>query len=173
MFFDNVRVPAENLVGEVDQGWTVAKALLGDERITNGAPTLPRQAFEMLEQLIAGLGLEGDMGVADRQAELLCDLHDLSELHQQIAAAAIRGEADHAVMGLMKVLATELFQRITDEMLRVSGESAGLRAPVGIGGLDMDLRRLFMVARPSTIYAGASEVQRNIVSNMLLGPVGR
>lgn len=173
VFFDNVRVPAENLVGAVDQGWTVAKALLGDERITNGAPTLPRQSFEMLEQLIEGLDKGGDVGVSDRVSVLLCDLHDLAALHRQVADAAIRGEVDNAVLSLMKVLATELFQRMTDEMLRVSGENAGLVEPVGIGGVDMDLRKLFMVARPSTIYAGANEVQRNIVSNMLLGPVAK
>jgi len=173
IFFDNVRVPAENLVGEIDQGWTVAKALLGDERIANGAPTLPRQSFEMLEQLVEGLGQIEDLGVADRAAVLLCDLHDLAALHSQVADAAIRGEIDNAVLGLMKVLATDLFQRVTDELLRVAGESAGLVEPVGVGGLDMDLRKLFMVARPSTIYAGANEVQRNIVSNMLMGPAAR
>jgi len=173
VFLEDVRVPVENLVGEVDQGWTVAKALLGDERIANGAPTLPRQSFEMLEQLIEGMGLADDMGVADREAVLLCDVHDLAALHGQVADAAIRGEIDNAVLGLMKVLATDLFQRTTDELLRVAGENAGLAAPVGIGGVDMDLRKLFMVARPSTIYAGANEVQRNIVSNMLMGPVAR
>ncbi|NBB50444.1 acyl-CoA dehydrogenase [Rhizobium sp. CRIBSB] len=173
VFFENVRVPAANLVGEVDQGWTVAKALLGDERIANGAPTLSRQAFTMLEQVIEGLELTGDQGVADRQAQLLCDIHDLAALHGQVADAAIRGEVDHAVLGLMKVLATDLFQKVTDELLRVSGDHAALMEPVGVGGLSMDLRRLFMVARPSTIYAGANEVQRNVAANMLMGPVAR
>lgn len=173
VFFEDVRVPAANLVGQVDQGWTVAKALLGDERIANGAPTLSRQSFAMLEQVIEGLGLSEDAGVADRQAQLLCDIHDLAALHRQVADAAIRGEVDNAVLGLMKVLATELFQRVTDELLRVAGENAALMEPVGVGGMPMDLRRLFMVARPSTIYAGANEVQRNIVANLVLGPVSK
>ena len=173
VFFENVRVPAANLVGGKDNGWAVAKALLGDERIVNGGPTLSRQSLAMLEQVIDGLGLTGDMGIADRQAQLFCDVRDLAALHGQVADAAIRGDVDHAVMGLMKVLATDLFQKVTDELLRVSGEHAGLMAPVGVGGLDVDLRRLFMIARPSTIYAGANEVQRNIVSNMLMGPASK
>lgn len=171
VFFEDARVPAENLVGAVDQGWTVAKALLGDERIANGAPTLARQSYAMLEQVIDGLGLSDDLGVAERQAQLLCDIHDLAALHRQVADAAIRGEVDNAALSLMKVLATDLFQRVTEELLRVSAEYAGLMEPTDVGGLAMDLRRLFMVARPSSIYAGANEVQRNIVANMLMGPV--
>jgi alkylation response protein AidB-like acyl-CoA dehydrogenase len=173
IFFDNVRVPAENLVGEINQGWTVAKALLGDERIANGAPTLSRQAFEVLEQLIDGVGLLDDLGETDRTAQLLCDIEDLAALHSQVADAAIRGEIDNAVLGLMKVLATDLFQRVSDELLRVAAEDAGLQRPVGVAGVNTDLRKIYMIARPSTIYAGANEVQRNIVANMLMGPVAK
>lgn len=173
IFFEDVRVPVANLVGGIDQGWTVAKALLGDERIANGGPTLPRQSFELLEQLIDGLGQAGDLGVADRAGALLCDLHDLTALHARVAEGAIRGDVDHAALGLMKVLATDLFQRVSEELLRVAGEHGGVLEPVGVGGVEMDLRKVFMVARPSTIYAGANEVQRNIAANMLLGPVSR
>ncbi len=169
VFLEDVRVPVENLVGELNDGWTVAKALLGGERITNGAPTYPRLAFEMLDQQIKGLGLSDDQGVLDRQAELLCDLHDLTAFHAQVADAAIRGDLDNAGLSLLKVLATELYQRVTEEMLRLADENAGAVEPVGIGGVKSDLRKLFMLARPATIYAGANEVQRNIVSRMLLG----
>jgi len=173
VFFDNVRVPATNLVGEIDQGWTVAKSLLGDERIANGGPTLPRQSFQVLEDLIEGTGLLDDLGQTDRTATLFCDLEDLAALHSQVADAAIRGEVDNAVLGLMKVLATDLFQRISDELLRVAGEDAGLQQPVGVAGVALDLRKVYMVARPATIYAGANEVQRNIVATMLMGAAGR
>jgi alkylation response protein AidB-like acyl-CoA dehydrogenase len=173
IFFDNVRVPRENLVGELNQGWTVAKALLGDERIANGAPTLSRQAFEVLEQLVDGIALGDDQGQADRVAQLYCDIEDLAALHSQVADAAIRGEIDNAALSLMKVLATELFQRVSDELLRVAGEDAGFHEPVGVVGVELDLRKIYMIARPSTIYAGANEVQRNIVAGMLMGPVGK
>jgi alkylation response protein AidB-like acyl-CoA dehydrogenase len=173
IFFDNVRVPRENLVGELNQGWTVAKALLGDERIANGAPTLSRQAFEVLEQLVDGIALGDDQGQADRVAQLYCDIEDLAALHSQVADAAIRGEIDNAALSLMKVLATELFQRVSDELLRVAGEDAGFHEPVGVAGVELDLRKIYMIARPSTIYAGANEVQRNIVAGMLMGPVGK
>ena len=170
IFFDNVRVPIDNLVGEINQGWTVAKALLGDERIANGAPTLPRQAFQVLEQLVEAVDLLADLGETDRCAQLLCDIEDLAALHSQVADAAIRGDVDNAVLGLMKVLATDLFQNVSDELLRVAGEDAGLLEPVGVAGVKLDLRKIYMTARPATIYAGANEVQRNIVANMLMGP---
>jgi len=156
VFFEDVRVPRENLIHEIDKGWDVAKTLLGGERISNGAPTLPRQSFEMLEALTAGLGLREDAGVQDRRAELLCDLHDLSVLYEEVADAAIRGETDDAALSIMKVLATELFQRISEEMLRLVDESAGAVEPTGIGGVSADLRKIYMIARPSSIYAGAN-----------------
>ncbi len=173
VFFTDARVPLENLVGEIDQGWTVAKALLGGERIATGGPALSHQAFEVLEQLTVGLGLSQDAGVADRRAALLCDLHDLTVLHAEVAGAAIRGAVDQAALGMTKVLATDLFQRVSEEILRLAGEHAGVLEPVGVGGVDLDLRKVFMVARPSSIYAGANEVQRNIVSRMLLGATSR
>lgn len=169
IFFDNVRIPLENIVGEVDQGWTVAKALLGDERIANGAPSLSRQSFDVLEQLIEGVGLSDDLGQTDRAAKLFCDVQDLAALHSQVADAAIRGEVDNAALSLMKVLATDLFQRVSDELFSVAGEDAGLQDAAGVAGVELDLRKIYMIARPSTIYAGANEVQRNIVSNMLMG----
>jgi alkylation response protein AidB-like acyl-CoA dehydrogenase len=73
----------------------------------------------------------------------------------------------------MKVLATDLFQRISEELLRVAGEDAGLQEPAGVAGVELDLRKIYMIARPSSIYAGANEVQRNIVATMLMGPVGK
>jgi alkylation response protein AidB-like acyl-CoA dehydrogenase len=54
-------------------------------------------------------------------------------------------------------------------MLRLVDESAGAVEPTGIGGVSADLRKIYMIARPSSIYAGANEVQRNIVARMLLG----
>jgi len=173
VFFADARVPLANLVGEIDQGWTVAKALLGGERIANGGPALSHQAFEVLEQLTAGLGLARDAGAADRRAALLCDLHDLTALHAEVAAAAIRGSIDQAALGMMKVLATDLFQRVSEEILCIVNEHAGVLEPIGIAGVNLDLRKIFMVARPSSIYAGANEVQRNIVSRMLLGATSR
>lgn len=169
VFFEDVRVPAENLVGRIDDGWTVAKALLGGERIANGAPTLSRQAMEVLDELIAGLGLSNDAGVRDRQAVLRCDLHDLSALHAQVADAAIRGEVDNPVLGMMKVLATDLFQRISEEILNLAEEDAGAVEPVDVGGVYADLRKIYMIARPASIYAGANEVQRNMIARAVLG----
>lgn len=173
VFFDNARIPRENLIHELNAGWTVAKTLLGTERITNGAPTLSRQSFEILEALTAALDLADDTGIADRRAALLCDLHDLTALHAQVSDAVVRGEAEDTALGLMKVLASELFQRISEEILRIAQEDAGAVAPTDVGGVDADLHKIFMIARPPSIYAGANEVQRNIVARIVLGSASR
>jgi len=173
VFFDNVRIPRENLVHELNQGWNVAKTLLGAERISNGAPMLSRQSFEILEALVAALGLQDDAGLAERRAALLCDLHDLTALHAQVSDAVIRGDVDGTALSLLKVVATELFQRVSDTIMAVAGEDAGTVEPTAVAGVDADLHKIFMIARPTSIYAGANEVQRNLVARALLGPPSR
>jgi len=169
VFFDNVRVPAENLVHREGEGWTVAKSLLGDERITSGSPSLARYAFEIFERVLAGLGLADDLELAELHATLLCDLEDLTALYEMVADAAIRGTMAPEETSMLKVLATETFQRIADATLQVAGEHAGVWGGTEIGGRIEELRRVYMIARPSSIYGGANEVQRDIVARALLG----
>lgn len=169
VFFDNVRIPAENLVHHEGEGWTVAKSLLGDERITSGSPSLARHAFDIFERVVRGIGLEGDAGIADLHAELLCDLEDLTALYEMICDAAIRGTMSREEPSMLKVLATETFQRIAAATLQISGEHAGVWGETTIAGQVEDLRRVYMIARPSSIYGGANEVQRDIIARALLG----
>ena len=173
VFFENARIPKANLVHELDQGWTVAKTLLGAERFSNGAPTLPGQAFDILEDLVAGLGLEDDAGLADRLAQHFCDLNDLAALYGEVADAAIRGDDPGAALNVLKVVSSELFQRISDEIMTVAGEDAGTAPPSHVAGVDADLHKIFMIARPTTIYAGANEVQRDMIARALLGKPSR
>ena len=105
-------------------------------------------------------------------SELLCDINDHTALFEQVADAAIRGEADNTAFSLLKILATELFQKVSDATLTIAGDHAGLWDETKIGGLTEELRRVFMIARPSSIYGGANEVQRDIIARSLLGKAG-
>lgn len=169
VFLDNVRVPVENLVHNEGEGWAVAKALLGAERIFAGSPSLSRHVFNIFERVLAAAGLAEDAGIAELHARLLCDLEDLSALYEMVTDAAVRGTMASEETSMMKVLATELFQRIADAVLSIAGEHAGAWGPTELGGQLEELRRVFMIARPASIYGGANEVQRDIIARALLG----
>ena len=107
----------------------------------------------------------------DRYARLRLDLEDLKALYGVYVEKLRRGEALGPDVSMLKVIQTELFQRITDTMLEIGGENAGLLEPME-GNRDLNLGGLFIQARPATIYGGSNEIQRNIISKNLLGLPG-
>lgn len=172
VFFDNVRIPAENLVSNLGEGWNVAKALLGVERISAGSPALSRHAFNIFERIVSELSLEEDHPTQELHARLLCDLTDLSLLYDRVSDAALRGAAEGSELSALKILSSELFQRISDASMEIAGEHAGAAGATRIGALDAELHRVYMIARPSSIYGGANEIQRDIIARALLGKAG-
>jgi alkylation response protein AidB-like acyl-CoA dehydrogenase len=168
VFFDEVRVPAENLVGEPNKGWTMAKALLGFERIFLGSPKQSSYALARLRQLAQRTGVWDEPGFADRYAALRCDLEDLKALYETHVERLRRGEGLPPDVSMLKVIQSELFQRITDTMLEVAQESGALLEPMG-GNRELHPAGLFIQARPTTIYGGSNEIQRNIIAKDVLG----
>ncbi|WP_085704927.1 acyl-CoA dehydrogenase family protein [Pseudomonas sp. B8(2017)] len=168
VFFDDVRVPKANLVGEMNAGWTMAKALLGFERIFLGSPKQSANALTRLEVLGEHLGLHDEPGFRDRLTRLRLDLDDHKLLFETFAERLRRGENLGADVSLLKVHQTELFQRITDYMLEISGEYAAYLEPIEGNG-NLNPTGLFLQARPATIYGGSSEIQRNILAKAMLG----
>ena len=166
-FFDNVRVPRENLVGEVNQGWTMAKTLLGFERIFLGSPRQAAYALSRLEVLAEHMGLADDAVFRDRHAQFALDLADHNALFASFVARLKRGEELGADVSFLKISQSELFCRITDYMLEIAGENAGLLEPIE-GNRELNPAGLFLQARPSTIYGGSSEIQRNIIAKNVL-----
>ncbi|HEX4261828.1 MAG TPA: acyl-CoA dehydrogenase family protein [Acetobacteraceae bacterium] len=166
-FFDDVRVPHANLVGEVNRGWSMAKNLLGFERIFIGSPKLSAYALARLRQLASRMGVADDPAFVDRATRLRLDLADHKLLYESFAERLRAGEALGADVSLLKIHQTELFQRITETMLEIAGENAGLLEPMG-GNRDLHPAGLFLQARPTTIYGGSNEIQRNIVAKGVL-----
>ena len=170
VFFDNVRIPAENLVHTLGQGWNVAKSLLGSERIFVGSPAMSSQTFDILERVLAALSDQLDDSARDVVAAVFCDLHDLKALYAQVTDAAIRGDADGTTFSMMKVIASELFKRTSDAIMSIAGEYSAVTGESDLAGVATDLHRVFMIARPSTIYGGSNEVQKNIIAREIFGP---
>ena len=171
VFFDNVRVPKENLVGQPNKGWDMAKALLGFERIFIGAPRQSAYALSRLRLLAERMGVWDEADFQDRYARLRLDLEDLKALYGTYVAKLKRGESLGPDVSMLKVIQTELFQRITDAMLEIGGENAGLLEPME-GNRDLNIGGLYIQARPATIYGGSNEIQRNILSKNVLGLPG-
>jgi alkylation response protein AidB-like acyl-CoA dehydrogenase len=170
VFFDNVRVPKDNLVGQIDRGWTMAKNLLGFERIGIGSPRQSSYALSRLKLLAEHMGVSEDPTFRDRYERLAEDLADHKALYETFAEKVRRGEALGPDVSMLKINQTELFQRITDAMLEVAGENAGLLEPIA-GNSEMHPSGQFIQARPATIYGGSNEIQRNILAkNVLMLP---
>jgi len=167
-FFDNVRVPATNLVGEVNKGWTMAKALLGFERIFIGSPKQSSYALSRLRALADRMGVADDAAYQDRYQRLRLDLADHRALYEHYVEKLRRGEMLGADVSMLKIWQTELYQRISETMLDVAGENAGLLDPME-GNRELHPAGVFLQARPPTIYGGTNEIQRNIIAKNVLG----
>jgi alkylation response protein AidB-like acyl-CoA dehydrogenase len=168
VFFDDVLVPAENVVGEVDKGWAIAKALLGFERIFLGSPKQSAYALGCLRTLAAARGLFDDPDFVERFTRLRLDLTDLTALYRRFAEQVRRGEELGPDVSMLKVFATETFQRITELMVEITAESACLLDPDRADNADIDVLSLSLQARPATIYGGSNEIQRNILAKHVL-----
>ncbi len=171
VFFDAVRVPKAWTIGEVNKGWTMAKALLGFERIFLGSPKLSGYALTRLGLLAERMGLADDPVFQDRFTRLRLDLADLKSLHATYVDVVRRGDPLGADVSMLKLIQTELFQKITDTMLEIAGENAGLLDPME-GNRELHPAGLFIQARPSSIYGGSNEIQRNILAKNVLGLPG-
>lgn len=170
VFFDDVRIPATNLVGAEGDGWHIAKALLGVERIFVGSPALPTHAYAIFEEIACRPGLDRE-AVEALRAELFCGLGDLTALYEMVTAAAIAGTAENHDFSVLKLASSELFQRICEASIKIAGEHAGVRGTARLGEPELSLHTVYMLSRPATIYSGSSEIQRDIVARSLLGKV--
>jgi alkylation response protein AidB-like acyl-CoA dehydrogenase len=172
VFFDDVRVPAGNLVGAPGEGWSIAKSLLGVERITTASPAPARYAFEVLER-IAGSMAGDQASLRASRAQLLNDLDSYVALYEQVTDAYIDGRVEQHELSTLKLVSSSLFQRISEACLEAAGEEAALVGAQDFAGRSEDLRNIYMVARATSIYGGANDVQRDIIAKSLLSSLPR
>jgi alkylation response protein AidB-like acyl-CoA dehydrogenase len=168
VFFDNVRVPRDALVGKLNEGWTVAKALLGHERLNIGSPRRPQYALMKLEMLARAKGLFGDAGFVDRYTAIKLDLDDLASLYGRYVEQVKRGEPLGQDVSSLKIWAMEAWQRLTDMLVETGAEDGVIEGAQDVAGVEIDFLAPFYYARPGTIYGGSSEIQRNILSKYVL-----
>jgi acyl-CoA dehydrogenase len=181
VFFDDVRVPVANRVGEEDKGWTVAKYLLEFER-GGGGTAAHRTALERVRRLAASIPMdEGtlleDVDFSGRIAETAVQLEANQFTEFRIMAAMSNGQNPGPESSIMKNLGADIGQRITELAVEAVGYFGAVqpgdkpgdnqRGPGPEGG-EMAFSRYFNM-RASSIAGGTNEVQKNIVAKLVLG----
>jgi alkylation response protein AidB-like acyl-CoA dehydrogenase len=168
VFFDDVRVPANCLLGELNKGWTVAKSLLGFERIALGTPKLCEYGLQVLTRIAQATGAAVDPVFRDKFAALQLDVAHLADAYSGFAELLVRGEPIGQDVSLLKIWSTETFQRIADLSIETAGSAGALVSKVKLGDEDLNVVGSWYKARPATIYGGSNEIQRNIIARQVL-----
>ncbi|MEW2521677.1 acyl-CoA dehydrogenase family protein [Actinacidiphila alni] len=168
VFFEDVRVPAGNLVGEENRGWDYAKFLLGNERVgiagVGGTKRLLAQA-----KTWAGDRLREDPLLAAEFARLENDLLAVELTSIRVAADSADGKAQPA-SSVLKLAGSELEQAVTELVLGLAGEQGlGSDPAAGAPAWTRTAAPNYLHLRAASIYGGSSEVQRQIIAGTILG----
>lgn len=180
----DVRVPVENLVGTENEGWTYAKFLLAHERSGIAGVARSKRGVERLrsiasEELVDGQPLLQSQDFARKISQLEIDLTALEFTELRTLASEAAGKGPGPESSILKVKGTEIQQRLTELTLEAVGNYG---APYGYGmentgndgfGVGPDhanfAAETYFNMRKTSIYGGSNEIQRNIISKMILG----
>jgi alkylation response protein AidB-like acyl-CoA dehydrogenase len=180
VFFDNVEVPADNLIGEENKGWTYAKHLLSHERTNIADVNRSKRELDRLKRIAKREGVWEDTRFRDEIAKLEVDVVALEMLVLRVLSAEKSGKNSLDIAGLLKIRGSEIQQRYSELMMLAAGPfalplireamEAGWQGdfPGGEVG-NAPLASTYFNLRKTTIYGGSNEVQRNIVSQVVLG----
>ena len=180
VWFDNVKVPAENLIGEENKGWTYAKFLLGHERTNIADVNRTKRELERLKRIAKTEGVWDDTRFRDQIALLEVDVVALEMLVLRVLSAEKTGKNTLDIAGLLKIRGSEIQQRYSELMMLAAGPyslpfieeamEAGWQGDFPGGEVaDAPLASTYFNMRKTTIYGGSNEVQRNIVAQTVLG----
>ncbi|NND81319.1 MAG: acyl-CoA/acyl-ACP dehydrogenase [Gammaproteobacteria bacterium] len=169
--FDDCRVPASAMLGEVHKGFDVANAWLGATRLQVAATCLGRaeRAFELAVQYAAdrkqfGQPIGKFQGVSFKLADMATEMKAAELLVLEAGWKYDQGTCTDADMAMAKLKATEMLAMVSDEAIQIYG---------GMGLMnELPLERIWRDARIERIWEGTSEIQRHIISRSLLRPLG-
>src|SRR4051812_2974247 len=176
VWFEDVEVPFENLVGDENSGWTYAKFLLGHERTNIAGVGASKRELARLKRIASeeikdGKPLLADPGFAARVAQVEIDLMALEITNLRVLAAEAERRAPGAEASLLKIKGTEIQQALSELMM----QAVGPRALPSRGGTSMGpayaspLAATYLNLRKTSIYGGSNEIQKNIIAQTILG----
>lgn len=185
VFFDNVKVPVENLVGQENKGWDYAKFLLANERTGIARIGLSKERLARIKRLArempSGEGMVwDDRDFRERLADVEIELKALEITQMRVVAA--QGKRDpnkpDPASSILKIKGSQLQQATTELLLEVAGPFA-LAAPIRSGDLTNDwpfdydwadaAAASYFNNRKVSIYGGSNEIQKNIIAKAVLG----
>jgi len=186
VWFDNVEVPVENLIGEENKGWTYAKHLLSHERTNIADVNRAKRELERLKRIAKAEGVWEDARFRDQIALLEVDVVALEMMVLRVLSAEKSGKQSLDVAGLLKIRGSEIQQRYTELMMLAAGPAsmplvreameAGWQGDQALAALwpgavpqAAPLAGTYFNYRKTSIYGGSNEVQRNIVAQTVLG----
>jgi alkylation response protein AidB-like acyl-CoA dehydrogenase len=180
VFFDNVEVPVENLVGEENKGWTYAKHLLSHERTNIADVNRAKRELERLKRIAKAEGVYTDTRFRDEIAKLEVDVVALEMMVLRVLAGEKSGKQSLDIAGLLKIRGSEIQQRYSELMMLAAGpfavpliheamEAGWQGDSAGGAAWCAPLASTYFNLRKTTIYGGSNEVQRNIVAQTVLG----
>ena len=175
VFFTDVVVPAENLVGEEGKGWTYAKFLLAHERFGIAAVGASMRQLARLKEVVSKLDNQ-DLDKKVAEIEISISALELTEL--RLLSALENGGHPGAESSILKIKGTEIQQGLTEIFVEAAGEYALMYpGPHGYGSNDKpsgpefaaESLSSFLNMRKTSIYGGSNEIQKNIISKFVLG----
>ena len=183
VWFDNVKVPAENLIGTENQGWTYAKFLLAHERSGIAGVARSKKAIERVKQIAASEMSYGEPLIQDpafirKIADAELELTALEYTELRTLAKDSAGKGPGAESSILKIKGTEIQQGLTEIFVEAAGEYALMYpGPHGYGSNDKpsgpqhaaESLSSFLNMRKTSIYGGSNEIQKNIISKFVLG----
>ena len=184
VYFDNVNVPVENLVGEENKGWTYAKYLLTHERTGIGGVAFSKRNLEKIKALAAQTAVGGktllqDVGFQKKLAEIEIELMALEYTDLRILSEVATGGAPGAESSIIKIKGTEVQQKLSELRMEMAGYMGFVyHDPLGAEnqeGLDLKPQGPHLAAqhyfgmRKTTIYGGSNEIQKGIIAKAVLG----
>ncbi|MEL0162905.1 MAG: acyl-CoA dehydrogenase family protein, partial [Halieaceae bacterium] len=181
VFFEDVRVPVGNLLGEENQGWTVAKYLLEFERGGQHFTIDLKKQLRKLQRLVISdaNAAAGDPTFAFRIAETEIDVMALEQTELRIKGSVAAGEHPGALSSLVKVSGTELGQQCAELLIEAAGQGAmpwqsevlapDYQGPTAAPEECVTTMAEYINSRATTIYGGTAEIQRGIIAKHVLG----
>jgi alkylation response protein AidB-like acyl-CoA dehydrogenase len=177
VWFDDVRVPAANLVGDLNGGWTIAKFLLGNERVgvapVGATKRILARAKDLAKEISDGEGgtLLDDALIRARIVELENELLALELTALRVVAHSNDGEP-HPASSVLKLKGTELQQAVSELMVDLAGPASvasGAGEESELPGWARTVTPTYLNLRKASIYGGSNEIQRQIISRTILG----
>jgi alkylation response protein AidB-like acyl-CoA dehydrogenase len=184
VWFENVEVPIDQLIGDENKGWTYAKYLLAHERTSIADVNRTKRELERLKRIAVAEGVyedgpNGDARFRDQIAMLEVEVIALEMMVLRVISAGQGGKQPLDVAGLLKIRGSEIQQRLAELMMLAAGPAAlpfvfeameaGWQGDQAGAAFTAPLAGSYFNMRKTTIYGGSNEVQRNIVAQTVLG----